>query len=102
MMSLIQIDPMGWIPDPVKQQIVDGIVTFVADQAKKTLGDEVSRSLTRLRSDAAFQGAVDEGLKEATDRFVREYMVEDKDLVAAMARDPDFWRAESVRAPSDI
>jgi len=62
-MGLIQIDPLGWIPDPTKQQIIDGIVTFVADQANKTLGDEVSQALERLRSDAAFQKAVNEGLK---------------------------------------
>ena len=62
-MGLIQIDPLGWIPDPTKQQIIDGIVTFVADQANKTLGDEVSQALERLRSDVAFQKAVNEGLK---------------------------------------
>jgi hypothetical protein len=97
MMSLIQVDLFGWLPDSLKQQIIDSVVTFVADQAKKVLGEEVSQALQRLRSDAAFQDAVDRGLKEATDRFVREYTVEDEDLVAAIARDPDFWKAESVR-----
>ena len=96
-MSFMQIDLVGWIPDSLKQQIIDGVVTFVADQAKKTLGDEVSQALKRLRSDAAFQDAVDRGLKEATDRFVREYTVEDEDLVTAIAGAPDFWKAESVR-----
>jgi tetratricopeptide (TPR) repeat protein len=96
-MNLVQIDPLSWIPDSLKREIVDEIVTFVADQAKKTLGDEVSGALKRLRSDAAFQDAVDRGLKTATDRFVREYMAEDEDLVAAIARAPDFWKAESVR-----
>lgn len=96
-MSLIQVDLIGWLPDSLKQQIIDSVVTFVADQAKKALGDEVSEALKRLRSDAAFQDAVDKGLREATDRFVREYTVEDEDLVAAIARDPDFWKAESVR-----
>jgi LuxR family glucitol operon transcriptional activator len=96
-MSLIQVDLFGWLPDSLKQQIIDSVVTFVADQARKVLGEEMSQALQRLRSDAAFQDAVDRGLKEATDRFVREYTVEDEDLVAAIARDPDFWKAESVR-----
>jgi LuxR family glucitol operon transcriptional activator len=96
-MSFIQIDLVGWIPDNLKQQIVDSVVTFVADQAKKTLGDEVSQALKRLRSDAAFRDAVDQGLKDATDRFIREYTVEDEDLVTAIASAPDFWKAESVR-----
>lgn len=56
-MSFIQIDPAGWIPDPVKQQIIDGVVTFVADQAKKTLGDEVSQAVKRLVHRAATPGA---------------------------------------------
>jgi tetratricopeptide (TPR) repeat protein len=96
-MSLIQIDPLGWLPDSFKQQIIDSVVTFVADQAEKVLGGEVSQALRRLRSDAPFQQAVDRGLKEATDRFVREYTVEDEDLVVAIARDRGFWKAESVR-----
>jgi tetratricopeptide (TPR) repeat protein len=96
-MSLIQIDLVGWLPDSLKQQVIDSVVTFVAEQAEKAGRDDVSQALKRLRSDAAFQDAVDRGLKEATDRFVREYMVKDEDLVAAIARDPDFWKAESVR-----
>jgi tetratricopeptide (TPR) repeat protein len=96
-MSLIQIDPLGWLPDSFKQQIIDTVVTFVADQAEKVLGDEAVQTLRRLRSDAPFQQAVDQGLKEATDRFVREYLAEDEDLVTAIARDRDFWKAESVR-----
>jgi len=96
-MSLIQIDLVGWLPDSLKQQVIDSVVTFVAEQAEKAGRDDVSQALKRLRSDVAFQDAVDRGLKEATDRFVREYTVEDEDLVAAIARDPDFWKAESVR-----
>jgi tetratricopeptide (TPR) repeat protein len=96
-MSFIQIDPLGWIPDRTKQQIIDSIVTFVAEQAEKVRGKRVSRTLRKLRSDAAFQKAVDQGLKEATERFVREYMIEDEDLVAAITHDSDFWKHESVR-----
>ena len=96
-MSLIQVDLVGWLPESLKQQIIDSVVTFVAGQAEKAGRDDVSQALKRLRSDASFQDAVDRGLKEATDRFVREYTVEDEDLVAAIARAPDFWKAESVR-----
>jgi hypothetical protein len=97
-MALIQIDPTAWIPSHFKKQIVDNIVTFVSNQAKKLLGDEVSRSLKQLRSDAAFQKAVDQGVQKATERFVREYRLEDEDLVEAITRAPDFWQAESVRS----
>jgi tetratricopeptide (TPR) repeat protein len=96
-MSFIQIDPIGWLPDHFKQQIIDSIVTSVTAQAEKAGRGGLGRALKRLRSDAAFQQAVDQGLKEATDRFVREYTVQDEDLVAAITQDPDFWKADSVR-----
>lgn len=96
-MSPIPVNLVGWLPASLKQQLIDSLVTFVADQAQKVLGDEVSHALKRLRSDAAFQDAVDKGLQEATDRFVREYTAEDEDLVAAIAHDADFWKAKSVR-----
>jgi len=95
-MSLIP-NLVGWLPASLKRQLIDSLVAFVADQAQEALGDEVSHALKRLRSDAAFQDAVDKGLKEATDCFVREYMAEDEDLVAAIAHDPDFRKAKSVR-----
>ncbi len=96
-MSFLQIDLVGWLPDRFKQQIIDGIVTSVSQQAEKAGRGGLSQALKRLRSDAAFQQAVDRGLRDATDRFVREYTVQDEDLVAAIARDPDFWETESVR-----
>lgn len=74
-MGLIQIDPVGWLPDSLKQQIIDSVVTSIADKAEKVLGDEFGQALKRLRSDVASQDAADKGLKEATDRFVRECTV---------------------------
>ena len=43
-MSIIQVDLVGWLPDSLKREIIDGMVTFVADQAQKALGDEVSHA----------------------------------------------------------
>jgi hypothetical protein len=53
-MSLIQIDPIGWLSDSLKQQIIDSVVSFVAEQAEKVLGDEAVQTLRRLRSDEPF------------------------------------------------
>lgn len=84
-MGLIEIDPVGWLPESLKRQIIDSVATSIADKAEKVLGGEFSQSLKRLRSDVAFQEAVDRGLKEATDGFVRQYTVEDEDPVAKRA-----------------
>ena len=67
------------------------------DKAGKTLGDEFTTALGKLRSDAAFQDAIDAGLKRATDRFLREYADEDEDLTAALSADREFWKAKTVR-----
>ncbi len=96
-MTFPPLDPLSWIPDATKRQIVDDLVKFLMDKAGKTLGDEFTTALGKLKSDAAFQDAVDAGLKRATDHFLREYANEDKDLTSALSADLEFWKAKSVR-----
>ena len=43
-MGLIQIDPVGWLTDSLKQQIIDSVVTSIADKAEKVLGDEFGQA----------------------------------------------------------
>jgi hypothetical protein len=91
---MFQLDPLGLvglIPKGFKQKILDTLVDFVADQAKKYASDEIAAKVKRLRSDAAFNQAFEEGLQRAAKRFSEEYEVEDEDLVAAIAADKDFF-----------
>ena len=96
-MTFPPLDPLSWIPEATKREILDGLLKFMMDKAGKTLGDEFTGVLGKLRSDAAFQDAIDTGLKRATDRFLREYADEDEDLTAALSADRELWKAKSVR-----
>lgn len=96
-MSLIQIDILDWIPETVRQQILDGCVDFLATRLHNVKEGKLSQTITQFRSDHTLQTAINDGLKQATDRFIREYMSTDEDLVHAIARDPDFWQSTSVR-----
>lgn len=96
-MSLIQIDILDWIPESLRQQILDGCVDFLTTRLQGVSAGKLSQSITQFRSDHNLQTALNEGLKRATDRFIQEYMATDEDLVLAIARDPDFWQAATVR-----
>jgi hypothetical protein len=98
---MFQIDPLGLIgliPQSIKQQARDALVDFVTDQAKKYASDEIAAKLKKLRSDAAFNQAFEEGLQRAAQRFIAEYELQDEDLVAAIAVDKGFFENEEVQS----
>jgi hypothetical protein len=95
---MLQFDILGLIPQSLKRQALDTLVDFVSEQARKYASEEVAARIKKLRSDAAFNQAFEEGLRRAVRRFVQEYEVEDEDLVAAIAADEDFFNNEEVRA----
>jgi tetratricopeptide (TPR) repeat protein len=86
------------IPPQVKQQALDTLVDFVSGEAKKYVSEELSGRIKRLRSDAPFRQAFEQGLARAAQRFVEEYEAEDEDLVAAIAGDATFFATEEVQA----
>ena len=63
-------DVLGLIPQGLQREIADSIVDFVSEQAEKFLGDQVADKLKKLRSDAAFVRAFQDGSQRAADRFV--------------------------------
>jgi LuxR family glucitol operon transcriptional activator len=97
-MVLLQFDPTNYLPESLKKEIFDTIIASIASLTQKVLGEEASSAIKRLQSDRDFQKAVDEGLKEASKQFSREYMNIDEDLAEAIGKDPDFWKAETVRS----
>jgi LuxR family glucitol operon transcriptional activator len=94
---MFQIDVLGLIPQSLKQQAMDISVSFVSDQAKKLLGEEVSSRIKKLRSDAAFQTAFESGLRRAVNRFGEEYAAEDEDLTVALLADKTLFQNEQVQ-----
>ncbi len=95
---MLSIDILDLIPQSLKQQAMDTLVDLVSGQARKYASDELAAKIKRLRSDAAFNQAFEEGLERAARRFVEEYEVEDEDLVAAIAADEDFFKNEEIQA----
>jgi tetratricopeptide (TPR) repeat protein len=95
---MLQLDILGLIPQSLKRQALDTLVDFVSEQARKYASEEIAARIKKLRSDAAFNQAFEEGLKRAIQRFVQEYEIQDEDLVAAIAADADFFNNEEVRA----
>ena len=60
---MFQIDPLSLIPDSLKTAVRDAAVNFVADQAKKMLGEELGNKIKKLRSDANFNQKFEQGLQ---------------------------------------
>ena len=71
--ALSLLDPLAWMPDEVKQRLLDGAVESVARLADKALGDKAGRTLRRLKSDAAFQERFAQGIRRASEQFIREF-----------------------------
>ena len=72
----------------------DGVVDFLADQAKDLGKKEISERIAKLRSDAKLRGQIQEALERATERWARDHP--DRDLVAAVAQSTRFVDLPSV------
>ena len=90
-------NPLSWIPDPIKQQILDGTIDFLSEQAKSILGDQFSETIGKLKSDSKFQKEFLAGIDRATEKFIHDFKHEDEDLVEAIISEKDFWKKKSVR-----
>ncbi len=89
---------IDWIPASFRDKVVDVVVDFVSEQAKKHLSDEMAGRIKKMRSDAGFQKAFEQGLQQAAQRFSDEYEREDEDLAAALRNAPEFFENEQVQA----
>jgi tetratricopeptide (TPR) repeat protein len=97
-MALVELDLIGFLPDPVKQRLFSALIDFLVDQAGKVVGGQIADTLRKLRSDADFQDAFDQALQRAVRRFVDQYAEVDREVLVALMRRPDrFWQAKPVR-----
>jgi hypothetical protein len=87
-MSLFDI--LKLIPRSLQREIVAALVDLVSKQAGELPGGQVAGKVKRLRSDAAFVQAFQEGLQRAADRFARE-------LLAVLMQDLQQTREGRVR-----
>lgn len=93
----MQITIASLIPQALQDKAIDAIVNFLADQAKKIVGDEIATKLKVLRSDAAFRKEFEAGLNRAGQRFIEEYQIDDEDLVEAIIKDTEFFRNQEFQ-----
>lgn len=89
---------LSLIPDGLKQALVDGLVSFLANQADKVTDGTIGGMLRNLASDGQLRKAMEQALRRALARFEREYADTDEDLVAAIKATSGFWENPEVRA----
>lgn len=95
---MFQVDPLGLVPQSIKDAVLDTTVDFLSGQAKKLLGDEIASKIKKLRTDASFHQSFEKGLKRALERFKLEYEEQDEDIVAAITADPSIFKDEKFQA----
>jgi tetratricopeptide (TPR) repeat protein len=88
---------LSWIPDPLKQQIVDHVIDFITRQAEGLIGQEMSGRIRGLTAKGAFRKALSDAFQRGVERFEREYGDQDEDLTAAILNAPDFWQNPTVQ-----
>lgn len=94
---MFQVDPLGLVPQSIKDAVLDTTVDFLSGQAKKLLGDEIASKIKKLRTDASFHQSFEKGLKRALERFKLEYEEQDEDIVAAITADPSIFKDEKFQ-----
>lgn len=85
------------IPDPIKRQIANTMIDFLAKQADKFASEKIGNSLRQLSSNGDFQREIDKALRKGAERFAMEYTHQDEDLAEVIRTLPDFWKAKSVQ-----
>jgi len=84
-------------PEDLKRQLMDSLIGFVAEQAKRLVGEQASEQIRRLSSEAVFLRTFDQALERGLRRFQEEYAREDEDLVPLLLNNRDLWRSPAVR-----
>jgi hypothetical protein len=88
---------LSFLPDALKQRILDEIVGVLVQQAERHGGDRFAAIISRLSSQSALKKDFDTAMKSAIERFQSEYANEDEDLVDAILTDKGFWQSKVVQ-----
>lgn len=88
---------MSWIPDPLKQQIVDAVVEFLGKQSEDLVGQQLGDKIRGLSSQGILRKALSDALERGITHFQQEYADVDEDLTAAILAAPDFWSDRAVQ-----
>src|SRR5215211_2038646 len=88
---------ISWIPDPLKQQIVDAVIEFLGNQSEDLVGQRLGDKIRSLSSQGSLRKALGDAFDRGIARFEQEYADIDEDLTAAILDIPDFWNDRVVQ-----
>jgi NB-ARC domain len=88
---------LSFIPDEVKQKLLDTVVGVLVQQAERHGGDKLAATIGRLSSQSAFNEAFISAMERAVARFITEYSDRDEDLVNAILADNTFWQSKEIQ-----
>jgi tetratricopeptide (TPR) repeat protein len=86
------------IPASFKDSLLEILVEFIYELALKYASHELADRIKKLRMDASFVNAFEDGLKRAARRFKEEYEIQDEDLVAAINSDKTIFENKQVQS----
>jgi tetratricopeptide (TPR) repeat protein len=87
----------SWIPDALKQQIIDAVVNFIGKQAEDLVGAQLGDKVRGLSSQGTLRKALSGAIERGIARFQREYIEIDEDLTEAILATPAFWSDREVQ-----
>ena len=96
-LEIAMLPILSSIPDPIKKQITDSLVDFIANQAEKLANDQIAAQIRKFSSQNDFISSVEKAIHRGSQRFIAEYIDKDEDLVDAISKSPDFWTRKSVQ-----
>lgn len=87
----------SFIPARLKEKLADSFVELLAGSAESLGGDQIASKIRKLSSRNDLLQSVDRALEAGSQRFIKEYMGQDEDLVEAIRDDASFWQSEMVQ-----
>lgn len=90
-------DILDVLPDDLIQKLRDTLVDKLTETAETAGKHQAAATFKKLRSDADFTTAFEQGLTRAAQRFADEYVQQDEDLVAVVLDSPDFFTNVEVQ-----
>ncbi len=91
------MDIFSLIPDWLVKGVMDNMVSFLSEQARKYVSEKFAQKIDNLSSQAVLQRSIKNAIQQGGERFKQEYTAVDEDLVEAISSAPNFWQSKKVQ-----
>lgn len=88
---------LSWMPDSLRQQLIDAVIEFITKQSEDFVGQQLSDRIRALSSKGALRKELNKGLERGIARFQQEYADIDEDLTVAIVENQNFWQDRTVQ-----